>query len=64
MDGDTVITLIDRAEKNALLSLSLHGLLTEKGLQAEARIAWVLHLNASANAEQMGDHLGVAVVTA
>ena len=59
MHGKHILTLMGRAENNALLSLSLHDLLIEKDLHAEARVAWVLYLNASQNAESLGESLGI-----
>jgi hypothetical protein len=55
---------LSRAEQNAILSLTLHNLLIGKGLNDEARIAWVLHLNVSTNAEGLGEHFEAEIEVA
>ena len=56
--------MLSRDEQNSLLALSLHNMLLRKDLVDEARIAWVLYLNSSANAEGLGEALGLEVEVA
>ena len=62
--GRTINDALGRVERVSLTALSLHNLLSKSELQDEARLAWVIYLDACGIAEELGESLGVEVTVA
>ena len=52
-DIDVTMEIIGSAERAALLALSLHEWLLRDGREDQARVAWVIHLEASTSHETL-----------
>ena len=59
MRATSSIELCNSAERQALVALSLHEWLLRDGREDQARLAWVLHVEASTSKETLEHELGV-----
>ena len=60
MDAPTTLRVLGTAERDALISLTLHNQLEEAGHEDWARLAWAIHLGASRAADTLGASLGLS----
>jgi len=59
MDGKTSLEILGSCDRSALISLALHEQLEREGRDDWARLAWVLHLEASRSSDTIGSALGL-----
>ena len=61
MDDVLTYEILSSAERNALITLTLHELLVTMGHPDLARLAWIVYTGAASSAEKMGKQMGVDV---
>ncbi len=64
MDRPAALEILGSAERAALITLTLHEQLVDKGHPDLARLAWVVYMGASTAAEKLGADLGIEVLVA